>query len=74
MDALDRIVREVESDLQEWCNEPLPHEAKVEVEEEQMGHSTMAAQTAGAEIDECGVRYQRCGGGRRIIRKSHGAS
>lgn len=73
MDALDRIVREVERDLQKWCDEPLQHETVPVEEEEELCLQTAVTQTS-CSVEECGVQYERCGGGRRVIRKSHGSS
>lgn len=69
MTALDLIVREVESDLERWCEEPLDG-ARLAREGDDLPVSLKLRAVNAADIDKNGVHYQRCGGGRRVVRRS----
>lgn len=78
MTAMERLTQEVERGLQRWCDEPLQpllpriaQDARL-AQDEAVETGVVVYHTGVPEDAERGIRYQRCGGGRRIIRKKIG--
>lgn len=74
MDALDRIVREVERDLQKWADAPLLHEAKEEEQEEVISMETVFCTCSAESEGTGGYGHQKCGGGRRVMKRPRSSS
>ena len=62
---------EVERRLTRWCEEPVDG-AEDGTEDEGAESGITLRSLASSSYEECGVRYQKCGGGRRVIRRKGG--
>ena len=69
MTTAEAIRNAVEDRLAEWCREGASEE-----EPSYCTSTVVLARSAATDYEESGIRYQRCGGGRRVIRKTGGGA